>query len=309
MTGTLRFSLRQSLALADESLRAATPAAAALAFGLAAEDPLRLNLPPLAGGGGLLPGPQFLRVAGSLYLHAELEQAGVVAVAELLAAERRALDLTSVRAAELLEDFARRARQWYDRDGRVRLFARLFGTGAAAARPGEGRDVNREFQQLLANLCGAVTGYSEQYRFRQRPTAAQEALVRQVANDLLVNLGARQYGNATAAATQIQDQLRRAIELLSHEGIAARFQARGMWDVLRKILGRETPDLGRLITRGQSGQRLFEWLASALPQITETPPTAPLLPAGSPVFALAASWLEASGFSVDSRGAATKRVA
>ena len=42
MTGTLRFSLRESLALAADSLRAAAPVTAALAFGLAAEDPLRL---------------------------------------------------------------------------------------------------------------------------------------------------------------------------------------------------------------------------------------------------------------------------
>lgn len=308
MTGNGRFSLRESLALADASLRAAAPAAGARAFGLPAEDPLRLSLPPLAGSGGLLPGAGVLRVVGSLYLHSELEQAGVVAVAELLAGNRYTLGVTGERAARLLEEFARLGRQWYDRDSRTRLFARLFGLGAAA-RPGEGREVNREFQQLLANLCGSVVGYGEQFRFRQRPTMAQEALVRQVATDLLVNLGARQYGDTTTAAAQIQEQLRRAVELLSDEGVGARFAARGMWDVLRKILGRETPDLGRLITRGQTGQRLFDWLASALPLITETPPTRPLLAADSPVFTLAASWLEASGFRVDNKGAATQRVA
>jgi hypothetical protein len=308
MTGNGQFSLRQSLALADASLRAAAPAAGALALGIAAEDPLRLNLPPLTGSGGLIPGAPVLRVVASLYLHAELEQAGVVAVAELLAENRYTLGVMGERGARLLEEFARRNRQWYDRDSRTRIFARLFGQGQAA-RPGEGREVNREFQQLLANLCGAIVGYSEQYRFRQRPTPAQEALVRQIATDLLVNLGARQYGNTATAATQIQDQLRRAIELLSDEGIAARFQARGMWDVLHKILGKETPDLGRLITRGQSGQRLLEWLASALPLITETPPSKPLFAAESPVFTLAASWLEASGFKVDNRGVATQRVA
>ncbi|MFL6331781.1 MAG: hypothetical protein ACJ754_00395 [Pyrinomonadaceae bacterium] len=305
MDGNVHLNLPQSLALVDASLRAAR--SSAQAFGFAADDPLRLDLPPVSGAGGLVPDAVVLRVMASLYLHAELEQAGIIPVAELLAGQRYDLKVTSEKAARLLEEFWRRSRQWYDRESRNRIYARLFGSGQSARRD-EGQAVNREFQQRLANLCGVLVGYSEQYRFGQRPTASQEALVREVALDLLTNLGARQYGNTNAAAGQLQEQLRRAIELLNDEGVASLFGARGMWDVLRKILGPETPDLGRLITRGQSGLHILDWLASALPQINETTPGRLLLPADATVFTLAASWLEASGFQV-ARGEVKKRVA
>jgi hypothetical protein len=304
MDANRKLSLPQSLALADASLRAAHTAQA---FSFAADDPLRLDLPPLSGSGALLPDASVLRVMASLYLHSELEQAGVIPVAELLTEHRLNLSVTSEKAARLLEEFYRRARQWYDRDSRNRIFARLFGRGLVAGQPGQ--NVNGEFQQRLANFCGALVGYSEQYRFGQRPTASQEGLVRRVAQDLLLNLGARQYGNTTAAAGQIQDQLRRAIELLSDDGVAALFQARGMWDVLRRILDKDAPDFGRLVTRGQTGQRLLDWLASVLPQINETQPFKPLLPPDAPVFAHAAQWLEASGFRVTQSGVAQRKVA
>jgi len=73
------------------------------------------------------------------------------------------------------------------------------------------------------------------------------------------------------------------------------FGGRDFWDTLQKILGDQAPDIQRLVALGQNGIRLFNWLASAIPQLKDTAPTRPLIPPGSPVFTWAAAWLAALG--------------
>ena len=87
-----------------------------------------------------------------------------------------------------------------------------------------------------------------------------------------------------------------AIDLLNDPGIGSLVQARGLWDTLRKILGSEAPDFGRYVNRGQSGLRLFDWIASSLPALrSDAPAGQPLLTAGSPAVAWASTWLAATG--------------
>jgi hypothetical protein len=298
--GLLR--LKDSLALAHDCLHSF---AGVLALSIP-EDPLRLNLPPLltAGPQGEL-GSEELKVMATLYLQAELEQAGVIPVAELLAQQRILLGVRSISSAAKLETFAVRNHHWYDRQNRILLFARLFGLGLAA-RSEEGNTVNRDFQQRFATLCLTLVRYGEDFRGSLRPASTREALLRQVATDLALNLGARQFGNTISAARLIQEQLQQAIDLLNDVEIGVLFQARGLWDVLRKLLGPETPDLGRLLTRGQSGQRILNWLASTVGRLDGTV-AGPLLTANEPVYVWAASWLSATG--VDLGGAAVQRAA
>lgn len=282
-----RLSLGESLRLAQDCLRPA------LAQSFAAnEDPLRLDLPPMLNAAGQAPDAAMLRVMAALYLQAEMEQAGVIPVAELLAQSRRTLEVRSVRVSRKLDEFAERARhQWYDRPSRSQTFARLFGAGAD---PRDGA-ANRDFQQRLATLCFALANYQRDYFWGQTPGPTREAAMRESARSLLFNLGPRQYGNLPNAARLIQEQLRAAIDLLNDPDLASLFRARGMWEVLRQVLGRDTPDLGRLVTRGQTGLRLLDWLASVIPALSDPSALRPLLPADSPVYTWAAAWLAATG--------------
>ena len=277
--------LHRSLLLAQACL--AGPAVALNNNG----DPLGLNLPPLFDpGAGILPNAGALRALAALYLHAELEQSGLVLVAEALASERAVLRLNSEQAAAKLERFAEQQRDWFDRAGRLQLFARLFGLGGST-----GQDGNHGFQQQFAQLCHVVSQIADDYRWSQTPGPIREAALRLSARAVLFNLGSRQFGNTLLAGRKIQAQVQAAIDIVDDPDIGGLVMGRGLWDTLRKILGDQAPDLGRLLSRGQSGQRLLTWLALALPELQRDPPSHPLLPAGSPAFVWAATWLEATG--------------
>jgi hypothetical protein len=258
-----------------------------------APDPLRLNLPPLLNReDGVTPTETALRALAACYLQAELEETGIIPVAEALARIRDTLSLTSALAAQKLEAFAQHGREWYAQDERRDLFARLFGLGPEATLGAD--DVNRDFQQRLASFCLALARYGQTLRRNGQPGPMREAALRQTATHLLLNLGRHRRGSTVYAARRIQAQLQQATDLLQDPQIGALFQARGMWDLLRRVLGDGTPDLGRHLTRGQSGQRLLHWLASILPKLQAPNGSSPLPPRSS-VYVWAAAWLQASG--------------
>jgi hypothetical protein len=288
--GTL--TLADALALADACLQRNS-------FSLAV-DPLRLDLPPLSAESA--PTAAGLRAMSALYVQAELEQAGVIPVAELLAREWPTLDVTSPEAAALLDAFASGVRDdWLSRDDRDRLFARVFGIGRHSA-DGGGAAVNRDFENRLATLCLALVRHADGYRWGALPGAAREAGLRQAALALLGNLAPRESGNTVLAGRRIQAELRRAIELLGHPGLTSLFGGRGLWDTLRRVLGPDAPDFTRLVDRGQSGQRLLGWLATVLPRLVHETNGGPLLDADAAEYRHAAVWLQASGVAVREPG-------
>ena len=288
-----RDNLLAALLLADQTLRPVVTAGALAA----ASDPLRIDIPPLGAGEGGAPSVQGLRALSALYLQAELEQAGIVPVAELLAREWDSLSVSSEDAAALLEEFASRSRDWFDRDGRDRIFARLFGLGRLAGETAGGA-VNRDFENALASVCLALVRHGDGWRFGQEPGAAREAGLRHSGRAVLANLASRESGNTVLAGRRIQAQVQLAIELLQHPAIGSLFGARGLWDTLRRVLGPDAPDFARILDRGRSGQRVLLWLADVLPQIVDPADVRPLLDAATPLYRVAASWLEASGVEV-----------
>ncbi len=266
----------------SQSLRAASQ--------IVAKDPFAIDLPPAAGAGSGVD-QSTLAALGSLYLQAALEQAGVIPAAGALVDARASLDLPTERSAELLEKFAQRARNWYDRDSRNKLFARVFGIGPAAG--GDGALTNQDFEQRLGALCAALNRYASDEISGQAAPPADDAQVRQAANNLLGNLELRQFGNTLFAVRLVQEELEASIELLKSPEIGALFHVQGFWLTVERILEPNVPDMTRLVERGQAGQHLLTWLGTTLGSLG-TGSGALVLP-GSPVFQWAATWLEASG--------------
>ncbi|WP_157650549.1 hypothetical protein [Burkholderia ubonensis] len=250
-------SLGESLALASASLDACDVELFALP-----SDPFHLDLPALHGSGQLHElNPATLRAIASLYLEAELEQAGVILAAELLAQSRNDLPLRSVAAARKLQSFADDSRQQLSRDDRDRLFVRLFGIGHGSADAPPGL-ANHVFERLMLGVCDALQVATAPAALLPGGGIALPAARLQNALGLLLDdLAVRQFGNTLAAGRRIDAALRAAIALLTDPGIQEYFGSSGLWDTLRRIYRELTPDLGRIVTRGQAGMHLLRWIA------------------------------------------------
>ncbi len=271
--------LSSSLALAERALGTIALAAA--------EDPLGLDLPPRLTED--LPDGQTMSVIGSLYLFGELEEAGVIVAAELLADERDSFALPSAEAARRLDAFAQRRSEWPDRAARERLYARLFGATDAPGAP-----VNREFHTRLGTLCHALASYGAAGRYGEHPAAAREIAVALSAQGLLEGLRVRGLGSAVAGARRAAAQTRQALELLDDPGIGVLVGGRGVWDTLARLFGAGAPDCRRLVDRGQSGQHVLGWAGAVFGA-----DAAPRPPIGAEVIRRAAIWLVASGVELE----------
>lgn len=278
--------LHESMALAAECLRGN----AAVLAAASAADPLRIDFPPLpAGSRDAAITASALRVVAAMYLQANLEDAGLLAVAELFGQSRDQFRNLSADAARKLEPLARPSRDAYTRPQREAIFARLFGLGGAQ----QNAPANHEFEQLLATLCVALDRCEVDLRLSAGVSAARQAELRYAASAVLFNLAPRQYGNTLLAAAAIDRQLRDAIAALSDRTILAQIGATTLWDAIRIVAGDAAPDLGRLLTRGQSGLTVLQWLAGVLAALNA--PAAPLVSRADAVFVSAAQWLQATG--------------
>lgn len=254
------------------------------------DDPLAVRLPPLPPDAAF--DPRGVRALAALYLHSQLEQAGLLPAVEMLAEARDQLAVRTTAAAKL-EEFARGMPAQYDLPSRNRIFARLFGTGRAVLA-GDGTPVNREFEHRLAGLCFAARQVEGEYRWATAPSAAAEVGVRQSATLLLANLSARPFAGTELAAARVQRQTRLAVDVLADPEVGRLVGGRGVWDTLGKLLGAELPDVGRFVARGQSGMRVLDWMGGRLPDL-RSGGGPPLAPPGSPLFGWAAEWLRATG--------------
>lgn len=279
MTANVPTPLTRALSLAG---RCVPPG---LALASAVGDPLDVDLPQLAPATAA-PTAQGLRAVGALYLHAELEQAMVIPLAELLTRERYSIEIRDEGAARLLEQMAElpRARHWPGREDRSRLFGRLFGSGEGAV---PGRDGT--FEPRFGRLCFALAQRGQAPRGWVSPVAVEVA-----ARDVLVAVGALVGGSVVLAAGRIHDQLQHALDLLDHPGISAAFGTRGIWETIRTVAGEEV-DVARHLDRGRSGMELLHWLAETVAQLATLPGAGPPLDVPDRVVRLAAVWLQATG--------------
>lgn len=245
------------------------------------DDPFRLELPPTSWGGRI--SAATMELLGGLYLVAEVEQTGLLRVAELLVEDRMALDLRSIEAAERLEAAAAEAHEWFRAEDRDLLFARVFGVGRAATT-----DIaNQRFPALLLDLVSAIDTWGAAQHVWPPPAPGRTATIRQRAEALRANLADRQHGNTIPAARRIARQVRTAVEILGHPGVLALVGGRSMWDVVRAMVTTDSLDVDGHVTRGQSGQVLIGWAGSPAGEVGEPPVS---------IVDAAARWLAASGF-------------
>ena len=278
--------LALTLRWAERLLRAAS------AFAVALDELPGITLPPAAGSDV---DQAQLRAVSTLYLAAELEEAGVIPAAEALAnlARSGGLPLDFGDAAPLIEQFWEGRNQRASPEERHAFFAGLFGTYGDPSSPS--RPINDGFEDRFIDLCESL------YKLDGGSTApvyndvASQARVRATAQGILDNL-AHAAGTMTVFIAQdILNTTRSALAMLGHAAIRAAFGGRTLWDVVATIgskMKTPFPNHELHVRRGQSGMTILAWLADAAPAIAGG--TAQLVALDSPAIAAAADWLEAS---------------
>lgn len=264
------------------------------AFALAlTADPFLIDLPVYGGAGGALVTPEAMRILASLYFMAEIEGTFLLPVAEELAATRFTLNIHDREAARLMEQLATAMRgDWIDRDLRNQIFVRVFGLGFNDPALGQTL-ANHEFEPRFAMFCGAIGRLDDEARFG-RPSIGAGARLAMAARTLLANLGGRLQGSTLIVAEKMSAQLRLAIAALDHPGLTALFRGRTAWDVIRAVLGGDTPDLETRVARAQNGMRLLSWSADRLGALQSDAAAEAVLGAPDAV-AWADAWLRAVG--------------
>ena len=259
-----------------------------------AGDPLRLDIPPDAVDDDTLE-PRTAAVLGSLYLLSELEAAGVVACAELLASQRWSLGLRDASAARGLEAFAAGMARRLDGRSRGLLYLRLFGAVPAGGPSGEmgspGPAVtagpNHTFEELLAGYCQALVAV------RERGSRNTAAALRMAGGRLRRNLAPPQYGNTLLVAGGLVAQMREALDLLAMPGIGALVGTSGAWEVVRALQPDQQPDIGRYVDRGRTGRMVVASVGHPhVPDVVDTS-----------LAEAAGLWLAATGFTATTSGA------
>lgn len=280
--------LGRSLAHVDALLASAAPG-----FALSFADYNLIDLPVYRGGQAANVTPEAMRTLATLYFLAELEGTHMISVAEELATARFSLNLRDTDAAQKLDDLVRAMQgNWLNRDLRNQIFLRTFGLGFADPALGDGA-VNREFEPRFASLCAAIERHGQE-RAMGAVTGETVTRVGYAAQLLLTNLGGRVQGNTLVVAGHLTGQIKQAIAVLNHPGMAAVFMARDAWDVIRAVLGPDTPDLQGPVNRAQTGLRLFSWMAEHIHSLSRADAAAALA-AEPDVIALAQRWLLAAG--------------
>jgi hypothetical protein len=176
----------------------------------------------------------------------------------------------------------------------VQLNARLFGIGPGATND-TGTLANRDFGSLLASFCRALAVFAQVSPTAGRATGI-EAAAQESAQALLANLASRALGNTLLAARRIEDQVRRAVDILRDPAIGALVGARTLQQTILAILGKDAPDVQRLIDAGTNGQKVLVWLADALPRLSGRQP-GPVMALNDPIAVTAGLWLNAVGLS------------
>jgi len=234
-----------------------------------------------------------VRVFASLYLAAELEQAGVVPIAELLAEQRDTLNLTSYQAAAKLDDFATRERQCTTvRAARRCTPACSASEPARRTRPARSSTVSSCRSSL--RCAGRLRGSARDLFRHPRHCRPRRGSAYDGGNGADEPRAARPR-NTLLAARRLQDQVRRAVDILRDPAIGSLVGARTMQQTIINILGKDAPDVQRLIDSGLGGQAVLEWLATALPRIADDTGHVPVMTPDDRIAVTAALWLRAVG--------------
>jgi len=224
---------------------------------------------------------QHLDVIAPLYLAHELEQAGLLRTAELIAGLFASGAITQPLGptAQLIADFWKARRERLAAAEREQLFAQVF-------EP-------QGFYPLMQALCDAL---ANQLDNPPRASDVHARVALQEAADALGGwLAPRAVGMASFAAQDIVQALAQATHFLRDRLLQTAFGVHDMWGLLNAVGSTGGADAGQIrrhVELGRQGATVLAWLAGAVPQGYAFDPASP---AGQQLMAAAEAWRVAKG--------------
>lgn len=194
---------------------------------------------------------EILTPLGPFYLAYQLEQAGLLRTAELIAGlfASGAITASLGTAAELIRKF------WQDRRNRLteaernNLYERAF----------EAPYFDRLFEAVMRDIAAhADNGDVADWR--------EAIALEQSCRELVDFLAARGGGMTAFAARDIVSAINEAIRFLKDPGLQAAFSVRNLWDLVRTASDGAAASNSQMqahVDLGKSGQAVFGWLAQA----------------------------------------------
>jgi len=258
-------------------LQALASAMAALdrqqALSLAFADLGDIELPP----GALRPEDRAqLQAAGPLYFASELNAAGVLATAELVAGLFASGAITQPLGptAQLLHAYWRGRRDRLDENERSALFSRVIEAP--------------HFDRLMAALCSALLAQADSAELHEQVALSVAA------QSLGEFLSQRVDSMASIAGRDIVVNINQALALLRDRLLQTAFGVRGLWQLIAVAgasQGQTATSVLRHVDQGRAGQSVLLWLAA---HYTEIAPRLDMNNAGDvEVVSAAQRWLSA----------------
>ncbi|MBR0692733.1 hypothetical protein [Bradyrhizobium lablabi] len=217
-----------------------------------------------------------LEVIAPLYLACELEHAGLLRTAELVAGLFASGALTQPlgATAQLIMEFWKGRRERLATPEREQLFAQVFEPQA--------------FYPMMQALCDAL---ADQLDDPPRASDIHARVALQQAADVLAGwLSPRAVGMATFAANDIVQALSQATHFLRDRLLQTAFGVHDLWGLLNVVgsqQGTGSGDIRGRIDLGREGATVLAWLAAAVPQRYAFDPAAP---EGQQLMAAAEAW-------------------
>ncbi len=239
------------------------------------------SLPPISSRGeGRLSQAQVEAFAG-LYYYAELENAHLLSVAELLVEERYSLNLNDRVLFQALEGMADAMdRSWYDGQRRAQLFSATLGF-----------ETNNDIRMTLANLSAELLRFEQEMRLSSFDAASSIEFAMAALLDEIRRRGSL---GLERAANQLNGQLRQAITIMGNSTLQRMFNARDLWSLVAAIVSDSTDAVmmfNQAASRAQAGAALIGWVAAHINEIRDNNGViAPLLQNDASVFRYAAQW-------------------
>jgi hypothetical protein len=219
---------------------------------------------------------QHLEVIAPLYLAHELEQAGLLRTAELIAGLFASGSITQPLGptAQLIADFWKARRQRLSAAEREQLFAQVF-------EP-------QSFYPLMQAVCDAL---ANQLDNPPRVSDVHARVALQEAADALGGwLAPHAVGMASFAAQDIMQALSQATHFLRDRLLQTAFGVQDLWGLLATVgstAGVDAAQIRRRVELGREGATVLAWLAGSVTQGYAFDPAGP---AGQQLIAAAEGW-------------------